>query len=73
MKGLKWQKVVSSNIEKIAYDDNDHELYVKFKSGSTYSYIDVPRREFEKLMNAESHGVYFSRNIKPSYDYRDWN
>ena len=73
MKGLKWHKVESSNIEKVAHDFQNMELYVKFKSGLTYSYIGVPHREFEKFMEAKSHGVYLNTKIKPNFDYRDWN
>lgn len=73
MNNLNWHNVVSSNLEKIAYDETEKELYVEFKSGNKYSYVNVPRKKFNELMRAESHGAYFSKNIKPNYDYRDWN
>jgi|APGre2960657373_1045057.scaffolds.fasta_scaffold14261_2 hypothetical protein len=73
MNDLKWVKVKSSNLSKVAYDKADKELYVEFKSGSKYSYIDVSNKKFESLLNAESKGTYFSTKIKPNHDYRDWN
>jgi len=58
MNDLKWVKVKSSNLSKVAYDKADKELYVEFKSGSKYSYIDVSNKKFK---------------IKPNHDYRYWN
>jgi hypothetical protein len=65
---MKW--VESSNIDAIGYDDEAAELWVQFKSGSTYIYIDVPAAVAAELDFAPSKGSYFNRAIKPSYQFR---
>ena len=43
-------------------------LEIEFRStGFVYQYFDVPEIEFRKLMNAESMGRYFNKNIKDDY------
>lgn len=56
----------SSQIASVAYNDNDKELFVVFKSNSEgiYSYKNVPRHMFDELLNASSVGSYFIQNIK---------
>jgi len=33
-----------------------------------YQYFDVPENVYEELMNADSHGIYFSANIRNDYE-----
>jgi hypothetical protein len=73
MDNLNWIKVKSSNLARVAYDKKDKELYVEFKSGNKYSYINVSYKKYENLVYAESVGSYFSTKIKPNHDFRDWN
>ena len=40
MNDLKWVKVKSSNLSKVAYDKADKELYVEFKSALSYATLD---------------------------------
>lgn len=56
--------VESSNLEAVGYDSDANELYVEFKNGSTYKYLDVPFENFQGLMDAESHGSYLNSVIK---------
>lgn len=52
-------KVVgSSNISEVGYNDEESILFVKFKTGSTYRYFNVPREEYDKMMAAPSVGLY---------------
>lgn len=62
--------VDSSNIEAIGYDAEARELWVRFTSGSTYVYSDVPPATYDDIMRADSKGSYLNREIKPNYDYR---
>jgi KTSC domain-containing protein len=64
------QYVDSSNIEAIGYDADARELWVRFISGDSYVYSDVPPATFEDIMRAPSKGSYLNREIKPNYDYR---
>lgn len=42
------------------YDDLARELYVRFHSGRTYIYADVPRGNYDAMIAAPSVGRYFS-------------
>jgi len=61
------QSVKSSNLSSIGYDEENEILEVEFNHGGIYQYFDVPSDVYEELMNADSHGVYFSANIKNDY------
>lgn len=61
--------VDSSNIEAIGYDDDAQELHVRFLSGASYIYHDVPRQIFDDLMHAASKGSFLNREVKGVYRY----
>lgn len=61
--------VDSSNIEAIGYDDGAQELHVRFLSGTSYIYHDVPRQIFDDLMQAPSKGSFLNREVKGVYQY----
>lgn len=65
---MKW--VESSNIDAIGYDTEAAELWIQFKSGSTYIYTSVPEAVAGELELAASKGSYFNRAIKPTYQFR---
>lgn len=58
-------EVKSSNIAEI--DHNGTTLTVRFKSGATWNYENVPTHVHHELVNAESIGGYFARHIRPHY------
>ena len=62
------EDVVSSNIEKIGYvpERDACAVYVKFKGSGVYRYENVTVQEVTELLNAESKGSYFAKNIKPT-------
>lgn len=64
------QSVESSNLASVGYDAENEILEVEFKHGGVYQYFDVPQNVYEELMNASSHGVYFSANIRNDYEFR---
>ncbi len=66
---MKRQSVDSSSIASIGYDKKSKILEIEFKHGGIYQYMDVPVEIYEELMNADSHGKYFSANIRNDYDY----
>lgn len=55
----------SSNIEEFAFDGKD--LYVMFKSGAPYRYLNVTSFAFEDMRTVKSAGSYLNQNIKPRY------
>jgi hypothetical protein len=61
------QSVGSSNLVSVGYDEDSSTLEVEFKSGAVYRYFNVPLFEYERLMAASSHGIYFNANIKDKY------
>ncbi|HII3686446.1 KTSC domain-containing protein [Pasteurella multocida] len=62
--------VRSSNVLSVAYDENLQILEVKFRSGGTYQYLNVPLSRYTGLMSAWSKGSYIADYIKPYYRYR---
>ena len=59
--------VQSSNLSSIGYDKGNEILEIEFNHGGIYQYSNVPQRVYNNLMNADSHGVYFSANIRDMY------
>ena len=60
----------SSNIDWIAYEIEDSELYVGFIDGSVYAYFDVPEFVAEDFVNSSSKGSFLHRNIRDVYHYQ---
>ena len=63
------QRVLSSNLKSVGYDDTENILEIEFKSGSIYQYFDVPREIYDELMRAQSKGKYFWRWIRDEFEY----
>ena len=61
--------VQSSNIRSVGYEVTSETLEVEFTSGSVYQYFDVPKSEYQGLMNAPSKGRYMNKNSKDCYRY----
>ena len=64
------QSVQSSSLASIGYDAENEILEVEFLNGGVYQYLDVPSDVYQELMDANSHGVYFSANIRNNYTTR---
>lgn len=62
--------VSSSNLNSVGYDSASQTLEIEFNSGSIYQYFNVPSSIYQGLINASSHGQYFSQFIRNSYRYR---
>ena len=58
------QPVSSSNLEAVGYDPATKELHVRFKSGSTAQYFDVPEDVHQQLVSAPSVGKHYHQHIK---------
>jgi hypothetical protein len=62
--------VDSSSLLQVGYDSGSQELYIEFKEGRTYVYSPVPETTYRELLDADSKGSYFNREVKPKYDCR---
>jgi hypothetical protein len=61
--------VSSSNLSSVGYDESNQVLEIEFNGGRVYQYFNVSKRIYQELMNANSHGKYFHRNIEGKYRY----
>jgi KTSC domain-containing protein len=61
--------VMSSNISRIGFMEQERVLRIQFESGSIGDYFPVSKIEYELLMGAQSKGKYFARHIKPQKSY----
>ena len=57
------QKIFSSNIESVGYDENDMVLEIEFKNGSIYQYYNITATIYDGLMRAESIGKFLNSHI----------
>jgi hypothetical protein len=56
-----WTKVVSENVQHIAYDDKHQTLYVQFYyKEATYRYYFVPRSVYEEMIRLSNEGGRFT-------------
>jgi hypothetical protein len=63
-------RVESTDLSAVDFCDWSGTLTIKFHSGGVYEFYDVPRSEYEGLLNASSHGRYFHACIKNRYHCR---
>ena len=61
--------VKSSNLKSVGYDEKTTLLEVEFLDDSIYQYSRVPKAVYLELMNAQSKGSYFSKNISSNRSY----
>ncbi|GGD17704.1 KTSC domain-containing protein [Flavobacterium orientale] len=64
------KSVRSSNLVSIGYDVNNKILEIEFHNGGVYQYSNVSFDVYEELMDAKSHGTYFSANIRNNTNYK---
>jgi hypothetical protein len=66
--GFKFKKVESSNLDEVAYDKKSKALRVKFKNQDLYEFEPISKEVYKELMEAESIGSYFNKNIRGKSD-----
>lgn len=62
--------VYSSHVDSIGYDEQTQELHVRWDSGRTSIYSNVPKALAERTMNAWSVGKTLIQDIKPHFPHR---
>lgn len=65
------QRVSSSNIRSIGYDNSTSTLEIEFINGRIYQYYNVSERVYSSLMSASSHGQYLVANIVNNFKYKE--
>jgi hypothetical protein len=63
--------VESSLMTDVQYDEKTRELDIRFTSGKTYRYFDVPKNVYSRLLRAKSKGEFFNEEIKEIYQYAE--
>ncbi len=59
----------SSHIREMRYDEKTSTLYVDFRTGKTYKFLNVPQEVYNGAVIAGSAGKYFSSSIKGKYEF----
>ena len=60
--------VVSSVLAAVGYDEYAKRLVVRFKSGATYEYLNIPKALYAELMASEAKGKFYSAHIRGKFD-----
>ena len=63
--------VDSTNIEAVGYDQATRDLYLQFRTGKVYVYAEVPVEIHRELLEADSKGSYFNREVRPNFECRE--
>jgi hypothetical protein len=64
-------RVISAVVAATTYNESARELEIRFVTGRTYRYLDVPPEVHEGLQSAPSRGAFFNTEIKDKYKFRD--
>lgn len=59
--------VGSSNVDAVAFDESRSTLFVRYKRGRVYAYMNVPKDVHVRLMAAESKGSFLEHHVKGAY------
>lgn len=68
---IEWNETPESEpVEAIGYDEPNEEVWVRFRSGSTYAYSNVPAGVFEQFRTSDSKGGFVNRELRNVYPDR---
>jgi KTSC domain len=68
---MRRQRVNSSGVVSVGYDDWSKTLEVEFPGGAIYDYAHVPEVLYRDLLAAESKGRFVNLYIKPYFDHEE--
>lgn len=57
----------SSNVAAAGYDEDAQEFSIRFHSGRTYTFLNVPLEVYEEFTEADSKGKFFNERIKDQF------
>lgn len=61
------RRLISSIIDRIAYDEESEILTVTFRENGKYLYYDVPAAVFDAFRKAPSAGSFFNAHVKDQF------
>lgn len=61
------QDIDSRLIRSVGYEPETETLEVEFKNSGLYRYMNVPQTEYDAMMEAESQGSYFLKQVRDAY------
>jgi hypothetical protein len=67
---MDWQSFESKLLASSAYDAGKHILYLRFRSGEVYRYLEFPEEQYQEFLAAESRGRYFLSHIRNRFPYQ---
>lgn len=65
--------VESSHFVAVGYEPTSRKMHIEFKNGAVYEYAGVPEQFHKTLMEADSQGTFFHKNVKPHFNARKIN
>lgn len=66
---MKMVECKSSQMSAHGYDPTTKTLAIRFQSGGTYHYKDVPSEVYEKMKKAESLGSFLHHHVKGKFKH----
>lgn len=64
---MEMEPVNSTNVHSIGYDPASETLRIKYHSGHTGDYANVPQNKHDELMAADSKGQFLNEHVKPHH------
>jgi hypothetical protein len=65
---MRRDRVSSSSIASVGYDEPEHVLEIEFHNGNVYRYLDVPAAVHRLLLQAQSIGEFVNTVVKPRFE-----
>ena len=70
LNGVPMRSLRSTSVRATGYNERMQILYVEFRSGATYEYLDVPSYEYINFINTDSPGRFVNNVLTLNYKYR---
>ena len=68
---MRRERVNSSGVISVGYDDWSKTLEIEYPGGGVYGYAHVPEVLYRDLLAAESKGRFVNLYIKPYFEYEE--
>jgi hypothetical protein len=66
---LSWVDLNSGLLAAARYDAEIKRLAIRFRKGTVYYYLDVPKEVYDALLAAPSVGAYFVQRIRDEFRF----
>lgn len=65
---ITWRQVESSNVQAVGWDNAGKIMFVRFKNGQVYAYLQVSRQRAVFIASrCTSVGAYLNQVVKPKF------